>query len=115
MGADNLALLMLRDCQDFRELFLAGPTEIIVLGHDYLPIENSARENPSRTRTWRQAAPSAKISPEAKVREMRLIGVEYEAAMRGRTRELVFSVTLLGFASGIAIRARGAAQVPATE
>src|SRR5712664_3450947 len=47
VGADNLALLMLRDCQDFRELFLAGPTEIIVLGHDYLPIENSARENPS--------------------------------------------------------------------
>ena len=46
---------------------------------------------------------------------MRRIGVEYEAAMRGRTRELVFSVALLGFASGIAIRARGAAQAPAAE
>jgi len=41
---------------------------------------------------------------------MRLIGVEYEAAMRGRTTALVISVTLLGFAGGIAIRARGAGQ-----
>ena len=49
-------------------------------------------------------------SPEAKGREVRLIGVEYEAAMRGRTAALVFSATLLGFAGGIAIRARGFGQ-----
>src|SRR5437016_12695668 len=35
--ADNPALLMIRKCQGFRELFLAGPTEIIVLGHSSLP------------------------------------------------------------------------------
>lgn len=46
---------------------------------------------------------------------MRLIGVEYEAAMRGRTAALVFSVTLLGFAGGIAIRARGVGQAPAAD
>ena len=46
---------------------------------------------------------------------MRLIGVEYEAAMRGRTTALAFSVTLLGFAGGIAIRARGAGQAPAAD
>src|SRR6266852_7718805 len=43
VGADNLALPMLRDCQEFRELFLAGSTEIIVLGHDSLPVENSSQ------------------------------------------------------------------------
>jgi mono/diheme cytochrome c family protein len=36
---------------------------------------------------------------------MRLIVVEYEAIMRGRTSALLFSVTLLSFAGGIAIRA----------
>ena len=36
---DNPALLILRDCQDFRELFVAGPTKKIILGHDYLPAE----------------------------------------------------------------------------
>jgi mono/diheme cytochrome c family protein len=46
---------------------------------------------------------------------MRLIGVECEAAMRGRTTALVFSVTLLGFAGRIAIRARGAGQAPAAD
>ena len=46
---------------------------------------------------------------------MRLIGVDYEAAMRGRTTALAFSVTLLGFAGGIAVRARGAGQAPAAD
>jgi len=46
---------------------------------------------------------------------MRLIGVECEAAMRGRATALVFSVTLLGFAGRIAIRARGAGQAPAAD
>jgi mono/diheme cytochrome c family protein len=46
---------------------------------------------------------------------MRLIAVEYEAVMRGRTAALVFSGTLLGFAGGIAIRARGAGQGPAAD
>jgi mono/diheme cytochrome c family protein len=41
---------------------------------------------------------------------MRLIVVEYEAVMRGRTSALIFSVTLLGFAGWIAIRACGAGQ-----
>src|SRR5689334_7182508 len=35
--------------------------------------------------------------------------------MRGRTAALVFSVTLLGFAGGIAIRARGVGQAPAAD
>lgn len=46
---------------------------------------------------------------------MRLIGVECEAAMRGRATGLVFSVTLLGFAGRIAIRARGASQAPTAD
>ena len=46
---------------------------------------------------------------------MRLIGVEYEAAMRGRATALVFSVTLLGFAGRIAIRVPGAGQAPAAD
>jgi len=46
---------------------------------------------------------------------MRLIGVKYEAAMRGRTTALVFSVTLLGSAGGIAIRAQGAGQGHASD
>jgi len=46
---------------------------------------------------------------------MRLFGVEYEAAMRGRATALVFSVTLLGFAGGIEIRARGAGQIHASD
>src|SRR6266852_9213710 len=37
VGADNPALLILRDCQDFREFFIAGPTEKTVLGHSSLP------------------------------------------------------------------------------
>ena len=45
---------------------------------------------------------------------MRLIGVEYEAAMRGKATALVFSVTVFGFAGGIEIRARGA-QVHASD
>src|SRR5216684_871446 len=48
---DNLALLMLRECQDFRELFLAGPTEIIVLGHS------------SFTRSSTSALKSAVLTP----------------------------------------------------
>src|SRR6266478_1289968 len=39
---DDLALLILRDCQDFREFFVAGPTQESVLGHDFLPVENSS-------------------------------------------------------------------------
>jgi mono/diheme cytochrome c family protein len=35
--------------------------------------------------------------------------------MRGRTTALVFSVTLLGFAGGIAIRVPGARQAPAAD
>jgi mono/diheme cytochrome c family protein len=68
-------------------------------------------------RTWRQMAPSLKtLAPtEAKEREMHLIAVEYEAAMRGRTAALVFSVALLDFAGGIATRARGAGQVHASD
>jgi mono/diheme cytochrome c family protein len=59
---------------------------------------------------------SENLTPtEAKEREMRLITVEQEAAMRGRTTALVFSVTLLGFAAGIAIRARGAGQGHASD
>ncbi len=46
---------------------------------------------------------------------MRLIAVEYEAATRGRTTALVFSVPLLGFGSGIAIRAPGAGQAPVAD
>jgi mono/diheme cytochrome c family protein len=41
---------------------------------------------------------------------MRLTGVEYEAAMYGRTAALLFATTLLGFAGGIARYARGAGQ-----
>ena len=46
---------------------------------------------------------------------MRLIGVECEAAMRGRATALVFSVTILGFAVGIEIRVRGVGQVHASD
>ena len=46
---------------------------------------------------------------------MRLIGVECEAAMRGRTTAFVFSVTLLGFAGRIAICARGAGRAPTAD
>lgn len=46
---------------------------------------------------------------------MRLIGVECEAAVRGRATALVFSVTLLGFAGGIAIRAWGVGQAAAAD
>ena len=35
-------LLMIRKCQEFREFVVAGPTEQIVLGHDFLPAENSS-------------------------------------------------------------------------
>src|SRR6266849_776740 len=43
VGADNPALLILRDCQDFQEFFVAGPTQESVLGHDSLPVENSSQ------------------------------------------------------------------------
>jgi len=47
---------------------------------------------------------------------VRLTGVEYEsAAMRGRTAAVVFSVALLGFAGGIAVRARGVGQAIASD
>ena len=46
---------------------------------------------------------------------MRLTRVEYEAAMRGRTTALVFSVTLLGSLGGIAIRVRSASQGQASD
>ena len=46
---------------------------------------------------------------------MRLTGVEYEAAMYGRTAALLFAATLLGFAGGIASYARGAGQAPAAD
>jgi mono/diheme cytochrome c family protein len=46
---------------------------------------------------------------------VRLTGVEYESAMRERTAALVFSVALLGFAGGIAIRARVVGQSPASD
>jgi mono/diheme cytochrome c family protein len=52
---------------------------------------------------------------EEKEREMRLTGVEYEAAMYGRTVALLFATTLLGFAGGIARYTRGAVQVPAAD
>ena len=46
---------------------------------------------------------------------MRLIGVEYEAAVHGRTAAPVMFVTLLGFAGGTAIRVRGLGQAPAAD
>ena len=46
---------------------------------------------------------------------MRLTQVEYEAAMRGRTTALVFSVALIGTAGGIAIRMRSASQEQASD
>jgi mono/diheme cytochrome c family protein len=46
---------------------------------------------------------------------VRLTGVEYESAMRGRTAAVVFSVALLGFAGGIAVRARDAGQEHASD
>ena len=46
---------------------------------------------------------------------MRLTGVEYEAAMYGRTAALLFATTLLGFAGGIARYARGAGQAAADQ
>src|SRR5260370_14475731 len=115
MWTGDLALLVLGDCQDFRELFLAGSTQKTVLGHDHLPVESVVDGNPSRPSCWRQLPPSPKTSPEAKQRELRLIGVEYEPAMRGRTTALVLSVTLLGFAGAIAIRARGTGQAPSAD
>ena len=47
---------------------------------------------------------------EEKEQEMRLTGVEYESAMYGRTMALLLATVLVGFAGGIAIRARGAVQ-----
>src|SRR6266849_11086388 len=79
------------------------------------PSKTHLSQEPSPPSCWRQLAPSPKTSPEAKEREMRLIGVEYEAAMRGRATALIFSVTLLGFAGRIAIRARGAGPAPAAD
>ena len=38
---DDPALLVLRECQDFREFFFAGATEKIVSGHDFLPVEKA--------------------------------------------------------------------------
>jgi mono/diheme cytochrome c family protein len=52
---------------------------------------------------------------EEKEREMRLTGVEYEAAMYGRTVELLFATTLFGFAGGIARYAWGAGQAAADQ
>src|SRR5260370_34990729 len=112
MWTGDLALLVLGDCQDFRELFLAGSTQKTVLGHDHLPVESVVDGNPSRPSCWRQLPPSPKTSPEAKQRELRLIGVEYEAAMQGRTTALVLSLTLLGLAGGIVTPARTTAQAP---
>jgi mono/diheme cytochrome c family protein len=56
---------------------------------------------------------SSENSLEAKEGEVRLTGVEHESPMRGRPAALVFSVSPLGFAGGIAIRARGVGQAPA--
>jgi len=46
---------------------------------------------------------------------MRLIGVEYEAAMPGRTTALLFATVLLGLIGGIAVHARNAQQARAAE
>ncbi len=46
---------------------------------------------------------------------MRLIGVEYEAAMPGRTTALLFATALLGLIGGIAVHARNAHQAPAAD
>ncbi len=43
---------------------------------------------------------------------MRLIGVEYEVAMAGRTTALLFATALLGLIGGIAVHARNAHQAP---
>jgi hypothetical protein len=40
--ADDPALLILRNSQDFREFFVAGTTEKSVLGHNFLPVETSS-------------------------------------------------------------------------
>jgi mono/diheme cytochrome c family protein len=111
MRAHNPALLVFRKCQDFQKLFVAGPTEKIVLGHDFLPVENSGSENPILPSCWRQLAPCQ----EANEQETRLIGVEYEAVMRGRSWTLVLSITLLSLAGGIATRARDAGQEHASD
>jgi mono/diheme cytochrome c family protein len=70
-----------------------------------------------RARGVKWLAPENLTPTEAKEREMpsNLITVEQEAAMRRRTTALVFSVALLGFAAGIAIRARGAGQGQASD
>jgi len=46
---------------------------------------------------------------------MRLIGVEYEGAMPGRTTVLLFATALLGLTGGIAVHARNAHQAPAAD
>src|SRR5207245_7923546 len=65
----------------------------------------------------KQAASSIKVGGvrEEKERKMRLSGVEYEAAMYGRTAALLFATTLLGFAGGLARYARGAGQAPTAD
>ena len=46
---------------------------------------------------------------------MRLIGVEYEAAMPGRTTALLFASVLLLLVGSIAVHARNAHQAPAAD
>jgi mono/diheme cytochrome c family protein len=46
---------------------------------------------------------------------MHLIGVEYEAAMPGRTTALLFATVLLGLIGGIAVHARNVHQAPAAD
>jgi mono/diheme cytochrome c family protein len=48
-------------------------------------------------------------------REMRLKGVECEAAVHGRTATLLFGIALAGFVGGMAIHARGTRQTPETD
>src|SRR5258708_35222590 len=75
------------------------------------PLLQNSRPHPAEFASW----PGQVSRQNEKGRELRLIGVEYEAAMRGRTTALVFSVTLLGFAGGIAIRVPSAGQAPAAD
>jgi mono/diheme cytochrome c family protein len=78
---------------------------------------NQLASFPLESRGQTHAASSIKVEGvrEEKEQEMRLTGVEYESAMYGRTMALLLATVLVGFAGGIAIRARGADQAPAAD
>ncbi len=67
------------------------------------------------TRDRRIGQSESEWSGEEKGQEMRLTGVECNAAMHERTATLLLAFALAGFVGAVAIRARGTIQTPAAD